>query len=134
MDTVKLNTQSPQIAENLSKQSGTVAPKSENQENAETEARDLIQRESQTVTWKIKIESEGEIASSEGVDVSALAVTHEFVSIEHFQLEPVQETIYSIAALVGCFFLVLVIPLMIYFSATFRERRDESLRSTIEEE
>jgi len=107
---------------------------SENQENAEIEARDLIQRESQTVTWKIKIESEGEIASSEGVDVSALAVTHEFVSIEHFQLEPVQETIYSIAALVGCFFLVLVIPLMIYFSATFRERRDESLRSTIEEE
>ena len=107
---------------------------SENQENAETEARDLIQRESQTVTWKIKIESEGEIASSDGVDVSALAVTHEFVSIEHFELEPVQETIYSIAALVGCFFLVLVIPLMIYFSATYRERRDESLRSTIEEE
>ena len=34
MDTVKLNTQSPQIAENLNKQSGAVAPTNQAQENA----------------------------------------------------------------------------------------------------
>ena len=107
---------------------------SDNQENAEIEARSLINRETHIITWKIKIESGGGIASSADVQVSALVATHEFVSIEHFELEPVQETVYSIAALVGCFFLALVIPLMIYFSATYRERRDESLRSKIEEE
>lgn len=107
---------------------------SDSMANAEIEAQRLIQTESKTITWKISVETEGEVASSDGILVSATAATHELVGIEHFQLEPVQETVYSIAALTGCFFLALVIPLMIYFSATYRERRDEALRTMVDEE
>jgi hypothetical protein len=107
---------------------------SENMDNALDEALDLISSEEKTITWKIKIEEDGQIAPSEGIEVSAIVTKHEFVKIEHFELEPVQETIYSISALLGCFFLVLVIPLMIYFSANFRERKNESIRASIEDE
>ncbi len=107
---------------------------SQNIANAQDEALALLNSEEKVVTWKIKIEEDGQIADSDGIDVSATVTKHEFVKIEHFELEPVQETVYSISALLGCFFLVLVIPLMIYFSANFRERKNEAMRTTIEEE
>ena len=84
--------------------------------------------------WKIKIEDGGEIASSEGVLVESEFSSHELLELEKFKLNPVQETVYSFSALVGCFFLVLVIPLMIFFSARYRENMNEKLRATVEEE
>ena len=103
-----------------------------NIDDAEKIIRDLISSQNKTITWKISIENNGNIISNEGIDVKAEFAKHEFSSIEKFSLNPVQETIYSLAALVGCFFLMLVIPLMIYFSAVYRDKRDEAIRNSIE--
>ena len=106
----------------------------ENISEAENEAREKIDSQNKTITWKISVESEGQIISSDGIEISAVITTHEFVGIEQFRIDPVQETIYSFATLVGCFFLILVIPLMVYFSAIYRERRDEEIRISVSEE
>ncbi len=107
---------------------------SENIENAQSEADDLVQSAKKTITWKIKVEDDGQIASSEGILIVSEYSSHELVDLEKFELNPVEETVYSFSALVGCFFLVLVIPLMIFFSARYRENRNEELRASVEEE
>jgi hypothetical protein len=106
----------------------------ENISGAENEAREKIDSQNKTITWRISVESDGQTISSDGVQVSAVVTIHEFVGIEQFRVDPVQETIYSFASLVGCFFLMLVIPLMIYFSAIYKERRDEGIRISVSEE
>ena len=105
---------------------------SENLENAQSEANSLIESAKKTITWKIKIESDGEIISSEGVLINSTFSSHELIGLEKFKLDPVQETVYSFSALVGCFFLVLVIPLMIFFSARYCENKNEGIRELVE--
>ena len=100
--------------------------------NAQNEAESLVQSAKKTITWKIKIEDDGGITSSEGIFVESEYSSHELLELEKFKLNPVQETVYSFSALVGCFFLVLVIPLMIFFSARYRENRNEELRASVE--
>ncbi len=102
--------------------------------NAQNEAENLVQSAKKTITWKIKIEDNGQISSSEGILVESEFTSHELLELEEFKLNPVQETVYSFSALVGCFFLVLVIPLMIFFSARYRENKNEELRTAVEEE
>jgi len=100
-------------------------------ESAEEYAKKTVSNEVKVVTWRIHVFNGGTLASSEGIEVSAEYVEHEYLGIERFELDPVQETVYSFAALVGCFFLVLVIPLMIYYSAVYRERMNEKIRMKI---
>ena len=107
---------------------------SENYEGAESESNEMIQNAKKVITWKIKVLKDGEIAPSEGMLVEGEYTTHEIVGLEQFKLDPFQETVYSFSALVGCFFLVLVIPLMIFFSARYREKVNEEIRSSVEEE
>ncbi|MDG1540536.1 MAG: hypothetical protein P8Q46_03160 [Candidatus Thalassarchaeaceae archaeon] len=102
--------------------------------NAQNEAENLVQSAKKTITWKIIIEDTGQTASSEGILVESVFTSHELLELEEFKLNPVQETVYSFSALVGCFFLVLVMPLMIFFSARYRENKNEELRTTVEEE
>jgi hypothetical protein len=106
----------------------------ENISEAKNEAREKINSQNKTITWRISVESEGQTISSDGIEVSAVVTTHEFVGIEQFRIDPVQETIYSFATLVGCFFLLLIIPLMAYFSVTYKERRNERIRLSVSEE
>ena len=101
--------------------------------NAEKEANELVQSAKRTITWKIKIEEDSQIASSDGILVHSEFSSHELLELEKFKLNPVEETVYSFSALVGCFFLVLVIPLMIFFSARYREIRNEEMRVAVEE-
>jgi hypothetical protein len=102
--------------------------------NAKNEAENLVQTAKKTITWTIKIDDTGKVASSEGILVESEFTSHELLELEEFKLNPVQETVYSFSALVGCFFLVLVIPLMIFFSARYRENKNEELRAAVEEE
>ena len=81
----------------------------------------------------VSVAVDGETTSSEGLLVESEYTTHELVSLEKFKLDPVQETVYSFSALVGCFFLVLMIPLMIYFSARYRENLNEGKRASLED-
>jgi len=106
---------------------------SENIENAEELVRSKIREENRTRTWTISIYSNDELISNEGIIINAEITSHDFVSIEQFRLNPIQETAYSFASLAGCFFLVLVIPLMIYYSSIYREKRNEEIRLSTKE-
>ena len=105
---------------------------SESFESAQVESNDLIRSAKKVITWKITIEKDGDIVSSAGILIEAEYTTHELLDIQQFKLDPFQETVYSFSALVGCFFLVLVIPLMIYFSARYREKMNEQIRTSKE--
>ena len=95
---------------------------------AEESAVDLIDGEAGVITWRVGIYSDGDAIDSSGIDVFLNISTHEFVSIEEFSIDPVQESVYGMAILVGCFGLMLVIPLVIYFSAIHKAKKDEKVR------
>ena len=101
---------------------------SDNISNAEDSAIKLINDEKRTISWSFKIISNNEVISNEGIILDVEIVSHEFISIEEFKLNPVQESIYSLATLIGCFFLLLFIPMTIYFSAMYKSKNDERTR------
>lgn len=98
-------------------------------ETAEEETRNLISSETVLTTWTISITDENEeVISSEGIDISMIVVEHEFVSVEEFKLDPVQETLYSLATLIGCFGLLILLPMIAYFAGVWKERLEEEKR------
>ena len=105
---------------------------SENIENAQEQADSLISGAKKTITWKIKVVNDDETISSAGMLVEAEFSSHELVSLSKFTINPIHETVYSFSALGGCFFLVLVIPLMIYFSARYRDSINEGKRALVD--
>jgi len=98
-------------------------------EDANRTVKELIDENTNIITWKVTIKnSEGEIISSQGIDLSTTATTHELVSVKEFKLDPIQEAIYSFATLVGCFTLLLILPMIAYISAVYKEKKDEETR------
>jgi hypothetical protein len=95
---------------------------------AETDALNLLSDEKVTTTWLISIYVDGELVSPEGIELSFTLTEHELVSISEFQIDPVQETLYGIATLVGCFFLLIAVPMMVYFAGIAKARLDEENR------
>ena len=91
---------------------------------------EILDSNKRTITWKISLQnSNGEVISSEGIDVNNTITTHNLISVKEFKLDPIQESIYSFATLVGCFTLLLILPMIAYFSAIYKEKRDEESRS-----
>jgi hypothetical protein len=101
---------------------------SDNPDSAEEQAQGLIDSNAGTITWRVEVLEDGEAVASEGIDLGVSVVTHELVSVQEFKLDPLQESVYSFATLVGCFSLLLIIPLMVYFSAMYKAKRDERVR------
>ena len=73
-------------------------------------------------------DDEGNALDSVGVEISVSMVYHELIDVNEFQIDPIEESVYSLATLIGCFSLMLVLPLIIYFSAIYKARKDESKR------
>ena len=59
---------------------------------------------------------------------SAELAADDLISVEAFQLDPIQESVYSFATLVGCFSFLLFLPLLVYFSAKRKHAIDEQKR------
>ena len=95
---------------------------------AEEMARGLVDDESRIITWRIGVYNGEEAVDSAGIDLFMNATTHELVSVGEFSIDPIQESVYGMATLVGCFGLMLVIPLVVYFSAVHKAKRDEAVR------
>ena len=102
---------------------------SANPEEAEAHIQEIINDTAAITTWTISIENEdGELVSSSGIDVELEVVEHEFLNVEEFQLDPFQETLYSLATLIGCFGLMIVVPMMAYFAGVWKAKLDEEVR------
>ena len=102
---------------------------SEDLDSAEAEALSLIAKNQDTVSWSVTVLDDGGIVSSQGINLTIEVVTHEIISVSEFKLDPIQESVYSFATLIGCFSLLLALPLMVYYSAMYKAKRDERIRA-----
>ena len=98
-------------------------------DEAENLASDLIYGESSVITWRIGIyDSDGNSTSSENVAITVEVTIHDLVDVKEFEIDPIEESVYSLATLIGCFTLMLIVPLIIYFSAIYKAKKDENVR------
>lgn len=100
-----------------------------NQSEAESASMQLIEDETVLTTWFITIVEDGEPVSPDGIGVSLTVVEHELVSVSEFELDPIQETVYATATLIGCFSLLIAVPMIAYFAGVAKAKLDEENRS-----
>ncbi len=92
-------------------------------------ADELISNEGSVITWRMGVyDDEGNALDPSGMEIRVSMVFHELTDVNEFQIDPIEESVYSLATLIGCFSLMLVLPLIIYFSAVYKARKDESTR------
>lgn len=101
----------------------------DNLDEAGEKANDLISGEATIITWRIGIyDGEGNSIASSGIDIEVNITTHELIEINEFEIDPIEESVYSLATLIGCFSLMLILPLIVYFSAIYKAKKDETTR------
>ena len=101
---------------------------SEDQSTAEQGAIELVDKENVSVTWRVTVIQDGSIVDSGEIEPTFTIVTHDIFSVEAFALDPIQESVYSFATLVGCFAFLLFLPLLVYFSARRKQAIEEQMR------
>ena len=79
-------------------------------------------------TWTVSLHVDGQpLNYSEAPKLTI--VQHELMAVDEFRLDPVVETLYGIASLIGCFTMMLAVPMIAYFSGVARQKREDRLRS-----
>jgi len=101
----------------------------DSQAEAEEKSHELINEANGTRVWTLVVESDNEIHPNE-LQPDVEIAQHELEKVEPFSIDPVTEMIWSIAALVGCFGLVLVIPMTAYLASIAKEKREQRLRES----
>lgn len=99
-----------------------------NQTMAQIEAQSMIDEQRSTTTWIVEITRDGELVADEGISIQFSLVEHELIDVYEFELDPVQETVYATATLIGCFSLLIVVPLIAYYAGVVKARLDEENR------
>ncbi|PXF20828.1 MAG: hypothetical protein CXX69_06495 [Candidatus Thalassarchaeum betae] len=98
--------------------------------SAEERAEFLISSQTKLTTWEITIvDDDDEVISSVGLHLQMTVTSHNLIEVTEFSLDPVTEAFYGVATLIGCFSLLLVLPMIAYFAGVYKSQRDESLRS-----
>lgn len=98
-------------------------------EEAEEASNELISKHNRTFTWTITLISSDSIHSDEYTPY-VQSTSHDLESVEVFKVDPVEEMLWSISALIGCFGLALIVPLIIFFAARAKEMREDRVRQT----
>ena len=96
-------------------------------QDAEDASNELISKNNRTLTWTITLTSSDSIHPDE-YDPHIQSTSHDLESVEVFKVDPVEEMLWSISALIGCFSLALVVPLIIYVAARAKEIREDRVR------
>ena len=79
-------------------------------------------------TWSVEVRKSGEIVNlTDAPEIHV--VTHELVSVEEFKLDPITETLYGLASLIGCFTMMIVVPMIAYFSSVARQKKEDRIRA-----
>jgi hypothetical protein len=100
----------------------------DSQHEAEVASNDLISTYNGTRIWTITLATDSEIHPDE-FSPHVTSTSHELQTVEPFEVDPFTEVLWSISALIGCFGMALFIPLVVYFSARAKERREERIRN-----
>jgi hypothetical protein len=89
----------------------------------------LIAQEFLNTTWIIHLVGpDGAELDPAGIEINLDYSTHLVEDVYQFKVDPFEELIWSIAALIGCFGIVLIIPLTVYFAARAKEKKNELIR------
>ena len=83
-------------------------------EDAQEDSSELIAAHNGTRVWTITLESCDEIHQSEYTPLLEYT-SHELEKVEPFKIYPVTEMLWSMAALIGCFMILLVPAFLVYF-------------------
>ena len=100
---------------------GTI--RADNYSSALILSNDLFNNTHESNLWQISIESEGnQTLLNPNVKVSY--VNEEIISLELFTIDAATELLWSTAALIGCFLILLVPALMIYFVSRYADKKE----------
>ena len=104
--------------------SGVGSLRAVNETVAQAKVEQMIATADSTVTWRIVLRAENGIGPDD-ITMTMTVVEHDFVDIEPFQLDPVTEGFWSLTALLGCLFLVLLLPMGFYYGSRLKEKAEE---------
>ena len=90
---------------------------------ATLEARSLIEYEHMPSMLRVEIIEQGERQTSP--EIIIVTVNEEFNSISVFSIDAATEFMWALAAVVGCFSMVLIPSFTVYFAANAREKKDQ---------
>ncbi len=99
---------------------------------AEQKSRDLIEYDHLPAILRIEIVEQGNRTTNPSIEVES--VNEAFASVEIFSVDTATEFLWALAAVVGCFSMVLVPSFTVYFAARAKERRDEAKLVIAEQE
>lgn len=91
---------------------------------AEQKSRDAIEYTHSPSILRIEIVEEGNRTTQPSI--SAETVNEAFSSVSVFSVDAATEFLWALAAVVGCFSMVLIPSLTVYFAARAKEKRDEA--------
>jgi len=91
-------------------------------EEATQKARELIAYEHSPSTLRVEIIEEGNRLTSP--EIRMVTVNEEFDSISVFSVDAATEFLWALAAVVGCFSMVLIPSFTVYFAAKAKEKKD----------
>jgi hypothetical protein len=100
---------------------GTVYAKS--LESAEDKAREIIEHLHTPSVIIVEITEKGNKSTSP--DVVLVTVNEDFKEIEVFSVDAGTEFLWAVAAVVGCFSMILIPSFTVYFAARAKERKNE---------
>ena len=91
---------------------------------AEEKARDAIEHQHSPSIIRIEVVEQGNRSTEPSV--SAETVNEAFASVAGFSVDAGTEFLWALAAVVGCFSMVLIPSFTVYFAARAKEKRDEA--------
>jgi|TARA_A100001234_G_C12576572_1_gene364181 hypothetical protein len=100
-------------------------------ESAEDKAREIIQHLHTPSVIIVEVTEKGNKSTSP--DIVLVTVNEDFNDIEVFSVDTATEFLWAVAAVVGCFSMILIPSFTVYFAARAKERKNE-LKLEAEEE
>jgi hypothetical protein len=91
---------------------------------AEQKSRDLVAYTHSPSLIRIELVEQGNRTTQPGI--TAETVNEAFASVEVFSVDAATEFLWALAAVVGCFSMVLIPSFTVYFAARTKEKRDEA--------
>ena len=86
-------------------------------------------------TWTIEmLDENGQQVNTSGMGVSVTIVEHEIFEISPYRIDPVTEMIWGMTALIGCFGIVLILPLSLYLVAAAKSKKAAEINTINESE
>ncbi len=95
----------------------------ENIESATIKAKELIEYNHVPSVLRIEVIEKGERQTSPNINL--VTVNEKFGTIEVFSVDAATEFLWALAAVVGCFSMVLIPSFTVYFAARAKERKDQ---------